>query len=240
MENQNNSSFNHENNSQNYNNTTQNLNNSKKKSKAPIIIIIVIIVLLLLGCLVAGIFTLGLYIFNNSSSKIQNSLNSISSLNNDIDYENANTNTLTKNLTTGNNIVASDDKVSNHNWKASDNSYLELNEDGTFSWYKDKTVTNDNYYTGIYTIKNGASAIVDISNYHSINYGQLFTNNNIKTNNIYYLNFSVTSRIIDGEERLNGTTDETHYMLYLYEGSTDTLEGVNLKSMNNIYFTRAD
>ncbi len=207
-------------------NNVQNINNEKKKSKAPIIIIIVIIILLILGCLVSGIFVLGIYIFNDSNS-IQNSINNISSFNNI--YENNNTTNVTL-----------DDKVSNHDWKASDNSYLELNNDGTFSWYKDKNVTDDNYYTGTYTIKTGTSAVLEVSNYHNVNYGELFTNENIKTNNIYYLNLSVTSRIIDGEEKLNGTTDETHYMLYLYEGTTDTLEGVNLKSMNNIYFKRAD
>lgn len=75
-------------------------------------------------------------------------------------------------------------------------------------WYKDKSVTNDNVYSGIYTIKNESSAIAEVSNFKTINYTQLFANSNIKMNNIYYMNLSVSSRIINGEEKLDGKTDE--------------------------------
>lgn len=45
-----------------------------------------------------------------------------------------------------------------------DGSQWLFRSDGTFSWYQDKTVTDDNYYAGTFTVKTGEEALDCLDN----------------------------------------------------------------------------
>ena len=52
--------------------------------------------------------------------------------------------------------------IKGNSYTANDNSYLVLNNDKTFYWYKDKN-DKSNYYYGSYTVKRGENAVKFIS-----------------------------------------------------------------------------
>ena len=55
------------------------------------------------------------------------------------------------------------EKLMGNKYLLSDESYLVLNEDKTFKWYKTKEDLKDNYYYGHYTVYRGENAIKYIS-----------------------------------------------------------------------------
>ena len=124
-----------------------------------------------------------------------------------------------------------------NNFIAQDNSYLVLNKDKTFYWYKDIN-NKDEYYYGVYTIYRGENAINYITNTLSIygideNYQRTYLlDKNI--DDYYNLNLNNEKLVVNGkEEKL---FKETRY----YGLATDNykkFELLNMDANNYAIFT---
>ena len=124
-----------------------------------------------------------------------------------------------------------------NNFIAQDNSYLVLNKDKTFYWYKDIN-NKDEYYYGVYTIYRGENAINYITNTLSI-YGidEKYQRTYLLDKNIddyYNLNLNNEKLVVNGkEEKL---FKETRY----YGLATDNykkFELLNMDANNYAIFT---
>lgn len=124
-----------------------------------------------------------------------------------------------------------------NNFLAQDNSYLVLNKDKTFYWYKDIN-NKDEYYYGVYTIYRGENAINYITNTLSI-YGidEKYQRTYLLDKNIddyYNLNLNNEKLVVNGkEEKL---FKETRY----YGLATDNykkFELLNMDANNYAIFT---
>lgn len=51
------------------------------------------------------------------------------------------------------------DYLTGNKWESTSGMLLELDKDGTFKFYKDKSNKDDNYYSGTFTVKNGKEAV---------------------------------------------------------------------------------
>lgn len=97
--------------------------------------------------------------------------------------------------------------IKGNSYTANDNSYLVLNNDKTFYWYKDKNDKN-NYYYGSYTVKRGENAVKFISSdlvvYDITEEAQRQTIENIDIENAidhyYLLNLNNEKLVKDGKE----------------------------------------
>lgn len=127
-------------------------------------------------------------------------------------------------------------KLEGYSWEASDGSLLELNEDGTYYWYKDADDKTDNYYTGTYTSYLGDSAIEKIDEEFGFNEEAYSQNSAILRTDIYYLELEKEETVING--KTTETIQTTPYALFFYNAGSDQCEGMNLNTQNLASFTK--
>ena len=100
-----------------------------------------------------------------------------------------------------------------------DNSYWVFNEDGTFYWYKDKGVTDDNYFGGSYKSYSGEAvfdSIGDVDPYLAgITQEELlkgFNNaDDYKVEDSLYIDTTYNTYLLDGVEKLSQETKNSYY-----------------------------
>lgn len=127
----------------------------------------------------------------------------------------------------------------------SDGSALYLQMDGTYSWYQDDSVQDDNYYAGSYKVYNANAAeyyiVNDLSKYgiEEDELDEFFKINSddkyYTKDNLYCVAINCNYRLVDGEENTNedsltpyyGFSDGTIYdMVNMNTGNYLTIEGV--------------
>lgn len=96
------------------------------------------------------------------------------------------------------------------------NEYLELNEDKSFIWYKNKNNISSNYSVGTYEVLNGKKAKEEITKYR--------INNNIDLTNFYLVKFKFDRTNKDGI-----VENDNRLLIYygIYNDSYIDLNGVN-------------
>ena len=124
---------------------------------------------------------------------------------------------------------------------ANDNSYLVLNKDKTFYWYKDID-NRDEYYYGTYSIYRGENAIKYISTTLSIygiseQYQRDYLENKDNNNKIdYYYNLN-----LNNEKLVTGETEEKLYKETRYYGLASDdykrFDLINMDANNYAIFT---
>lgn len=127
-------------------------------------------------------------------------------------------------------------KLEGYSWEASDGSLLELNEDGTYYWYRDADDKTDNYYTGTYTSYLGDSAIEKIDEEFGFNEEAYSQNSAILRTDIYYLELEKEETVING--KTTQTIQTTPYALFFYNAGSDQCEGMNLNTQSLASFTK--
>ena len=139
-------------------------------------------------------------------------------------------------------IVAefTDDIFKNAKWvEQHSNSYLVPNSDGTFTYYKDKDVQDNYYYTGHYDLYTGQAAYDYVtSNPDMASYGVtaeemdgVFAKNEIyDMKNFVCLVLHNEQQIIDGENAITESVDTPYFGFYRVEGTGE--ESLDIANMN--------
>ena len=125
-----------------------------------------------------------------------------------------------------------------------DNSYWVFNEDGTFYWYKDKGVTDDNYFGGSYKSYSGEAvfdSIGDVDPYLAgITQEELlkgFNNaDDYKVEDSLYIDTTYNTYLLDGVEKLSQETKNSYYGFLSEDGKT--LSIVNMSTGYLYNFSR--
>mgnify|MGYP000871957699 FL=1 len=125
-----------------------------------------------------------------------------------------------------------------------DNSYWVFNEDGTFYWYKDKGVTDDNYFGGSYKSYSGEAvfdSIGDVDPYLAgITQEELlkgFNNaDDYKVEDSLYIDTTYNTYLLDGVEKLSQETKNSYYGFLAEDGKTLSIVNMSTGSLYN--FTR--
>ena len=125
-----------------------------------------------------------------------------------------------------------------------DNSYWVFNEDGTFYWYKDKGVTDDNYFGGSYKSYSGEAvfdSIGDVDPYLAgITQEELlkgFNNaDDYKVEDSLYIDTTYNTYLLDGVEKLSQETKNSYYGFLSEDGKTLSIVNMSTGSLYN--FTR--
>ena len=134
------------------------------------------------------------------------------------------------------------DEVSGHIWKGEDGSQLQLEEDGSFTWYLEPEAPNDHYYTGTYTVYNGNDAIAFLaeSDYGITEGEQRQMISRVKDYTIetyYVLILNQETLISGGVNTLPAEGASVHYYGFFYP-ETLLLELGNLDAVKFENFTR--
>lgn len=129
-----------------------------------------------------------------------------------------------------------ENKLDGYSWKASDGSLLELNDDGTYYWYKNESDKTDNYYTGTYRSYLGDKAIDKIDDEFGFNEEAYEQNTAILRTDIYYLELKVQEMILNGKNY--DATRPGKYAIFFRNANDDKCEGMNLDTQNLVYFTK--
>ena len=122
-----------------------------------------------------------------------------------------------------------------------DNSYWVFNEDGTFYWYKDKGVTDDNYFGGSYKSYSGEAvfdSIGDVDPYLSgITQEELlkgFNNaDDYKVEDSLYIDTTYNTYLLDGVEKLSQETKNSYYGFLSEDGKTLSIVNMSTGSLYN-------
>lgn len=132
------------------------------------------------------------------------------------------------------------EKIIGNSYIANDNSYLILNKDNTFIWYKDKE-NKEEYYKGTYNLYRGENAIKYISSQLSIydiseEEQRIIINNNEMNDAIdhYYLLIIKNEKLIINEKE-ESLSKETKYYGFATEDYKE-LDFYNLDSNNYAIF----
>lgn len=136
-----------------------------------------------------------------------------------------------------------DDISGNSYIEETDDSLLDLKNNGTFKYYQDKDELTDYYYEGTYTVYNGEDAIEYIAN-DLEEYGvteeeqrDLFERSSkYKLENYYCVVLNNKKCIIDGKNTLSKTVETPYFGFYFEE--KDTLNITNMKSANTYIFVK--
>lgn len=136
----------------------------------------------------------------------------------------------------------SQDMLSGHCLTASDQSYLQLNKDGHYVWYQNKSVTNDNYYEGTYEVYVGMEAIDQLdslSEYgftkqEQLDYIERNKDKGISVDDWYVMIQTRTKRVVQAQETLEKTR-----IVYagVYYKDKKVYDAVNCNSANYSYFS---
>ena len=122
-----------------------------------------------------------------------------------------------------------------------DNSYWVFNEDGTFYWYKDKGVTDDNYCGGSYKSYSGEAvfdSIGDVDPYLAgITQEELlkgFNNaDDYKVEDSLYIDTTYNTYLLDGVEKLSQETKNSYYGFLSEDGKTLSIVNMSTGSLYN-------
>ena len=122
-----------------------------------------------------------------------------------------------------------------------DNSYWVFNEDGTFYWYKDKGVTDDNYFGGSYKSYSGEAvfdSIGDVDPYLAgITQEELlkgFNNaDDYKVEDSLYIDTTYNTYLLDGVEKLSQETKNSYYGFLSEDGKTLSIVNMSTGSLYN-------
>ena len=122
-----------------------------------------------------------------------------------------------------------------------DNSYWVFNEDGTFYWYKDKGVTDDNYFGGSYKSYSGEAvfdSIGDVDPYLAgITQEELlkgFNNaDDYKVEDSLYIDTTYNTYLLDGVEKLSQETKNSYYGFLSEDGQTLSIVNMSTGSLYN-------
>ena len=122
-----------------------------------------------------------------------------------------------------------------------DNSYWVFNEDGTFYWYKDKGVTDDNYFGGSYKSYSGEAvfdSIGDVDPYLAgITQEELlkgFNNaDDYKVEDSLYIDTTYNTYLLDGVEKLSRETKNSYYGFLSEDGKTLSIVNMSTGSLYN-------
>lgn len=149
---------------------------------------------------------------------------------------------------------ADSDPLAGTSWLAdNDGSQWVFREDGSFSWYRDKEVTDDYYYAGDYTVHCGAAAVdylVDdlskneqlLEYAHTREWVEFFIaqsaaiDENYNIDNFICYSCDNKSYMLDGQEQLNGDWLTAYYGFILQEDNR--LEIINLRTGTFYGFSR--
>ena len=122
-----------------------------------------------------------------------------------------------------------------------DNSYWVFNEDGTFYWYKDKGVRDDNYFGGSYKSYSGEAvfdSIGDVDPYLAgITQEELlkgFNNaDDYKLEDSLYIDTTYNTYLLDGVEKLSRETKNSYYGFLAEDGKTLSIVNMSTGSLYN-------
>jgi protein PXR1 len=122
-----------------------------------------------------------------------------------------------------------------------DNSYWVFNEDGTFYWYKDKGVTDDNYFGVSYKSYSGEAvfdSIGDVDPYLAgITQEELlkgFNNaDDYKVEDSLYIDTTYNTYLLDGVEKLSQETKNSYYGFLSEDGKTLSIVNMSTGSLYN-------
>ena len=138
------------------------------------------------------------------------------------------------------------DYFNSHKWLEShSSSYLVPESDGTFKYYKDKNVTDNNYYSGHYKLYTGADALNYICNDEEMaKYGvtQNEVNSMIERSSDYSLDNFVClvlineECIIDGKNTLENNTVSPYFGFYIVDSETSYLDIANMNKGEYYWF----
>ena len=123
----------------------------------------------------------------------------------------------------------------------SDNDNWVFNEDGTFYWYKDKGVTDDNYFGGSYKSYSGEAvfdSIGDVDPYLAgITQEELlkgFNNaDDYKVEDSLYIDTTYNTYLLDGVEKLSQETKNSYYGFLSEDGKTLSIVNMSTGSLYN-------
>lgn len=117
--------------------------------------------------------------------------------------------------------------ISGKSFYDTDKSFITFEEDGTFSWYKEKDIQNDNYYKGTYTAYYGADAEKYLQSltfseselaYDFSNLNKIYGNADYQTkNNLIVFILDHTEIIVDGENQLDNAQPTTKYFGFVMD-----------------------
>lgn len=60
------------------------------------------------------------------------------------------------------------DYLSGNKWESTAGMLLDLDKEGTFKFFKDKSDKEDNYYSGTFEVKNGSEAVEYLEEVHAL------------------------------------------------------------------------
>lgn len=131
--------------------------------------------------------------------------------------------------------------IKGYSWIGDDKSILYLNKDNTYHWYQSDNNHEDNFYSGIYEVYTGTTAIDYIAE-ELEQYGitkeeqyQLFQNQDHQLKDYYLIILENTKTIINKEEQPN--TNNTIYYYGLFNDKTKYLDLVNIATNKDAGFT---
>ena len=100
-------------------------------------------------------------------------------------------------------VLASTNKIKEYTylkkWLTIDDEAFVFEQDKTFYWYSDKDNTNNNYYSGKYTVKKGLDAVKEMG-YNEKDFTNTF-GSKIEQNNIYSFEIVPDTAYIDGVDK---------------------------------------
>lgn len=124
------------------------------------------------------------------------------------------------------------DKVSNNEYNLttiSSKGYIDLNEDNSFIWYKDKNSKNDNYYVGTYKVIVGKRAIKQAEKY------KITTDSIADINNFYFIKFKYDRVKKDG---ITTTVTNTNYYYGVYKEDYHYIDLNNISGLDYIHLEK--
>lgn len=143
---------------------------------------------------------------------------------------------------------ADSDPLTGTSWLAdNDGSQWVFRTDGSFSWYRDKDVIDDNYYAGNYTAHRGEAAVnylvEDLAEYGCtredietiISQNEQF-DQDYNIDNFICFSCDNKSYLLDGQEQLSGEWLTAYYGFLLAEDSS--LAIINLRTGSYYSFSR--
>ncbi|MCI7804494.1 MAG: hypothetical protein MR503_05400 [Oscillospiraceae bacterium] len=131
------------------------------------------------------------------------------------------------------------DYLTGNKWETSAGMLLEFGKDGTFKWFNDKAVRDDNYYSGEFTVMVGQEAVDYLAENHGLAEDiQLSAMDKFDVSIDYY--YSV---IMNNKERIQGgenNLEEENEIVYYgyYKPKYESLYLYNLDSLTSYDFTK--
>ena len=129
------------------------------------------------------------------------------------------------------------DYLTGNKWESTKGMLLELNKEGDFKFFRDKSDREDNYYTGTFSVISGAEAVDYLEENHELsqeNQRNAMAQFGVDENNYYVLILNNKECIEGGTNTLEEENPVTYYGYYLPD--YDYLNLYNLKTMGQYEF----